>query len=74
VPAVNIGSREFGRERGPNVIDVDYDRADIEAAILKQINSSRPEGVTLYGDGHAGERIADLLADVPLKFTKRLTY
>jgi UDP-hydrolysing UDP-N-acetyl-D-glucosamine 2-epimerase len=74
VPAVNIGSREAGRERGPNVMDVDYDRAQIESAILKQINSSRPAGVTLYGDGHAGERIAEVLASVPLKFTKRLTY
>jgi UDP-hydrolysing UDP-N-acetyl-D-glucosamine 2-epimerase len=74
VPAVNIGSRESGRERGPNVIDVDYDRTQIEAAILKQINSPRPAGVPLYGDGHAGERIAEILADVPLKFTKTLTY
>jgi len=74
VPAVNIGSREAGRERGPNVIDVDYDRAQIEAAILKQINSQHPAGVTLYGDGRAGERIADVLASVPLQFTKRLTY
>lgn len=74
VPAVNIGSREAGRERGPNVIDVEYDRGQIEAAILQQINSNRPAGVNLYGDGHAGERIADILATVPLRFTKRLTY
>ena len=26
-PAVNIGSRQDGRERGPNVVDVGYDRA-----------------------------------------------
>jgi UDP-hydrolysing UDP-N-acetyl-D-glucosamine 2-epimerase len=74
VPAVNIGSREQGRERGPNVLDVDYDRVQIEAAILKQLNSCRPEGVKLYGDGHAGERIADILATIPFRFTKRLTY
>ena len=74
VPAVNIGSREAGRERGPNVIDVEYDRGQIEAAILQQINSNRPAGVNLYGDGHAGQRIADILATVPLRFTKRLTY
>lgn len=75
VPAVNIGSREAGRERGPNVIDVpEYDREKIKAAIQEVINRPRPEGVTLYGDGHAGERIANVLADVPLRFTKRLTY
>jgi UDP-hydrolysing UDP-N-acetyl-D-glucosamine 2-epimerase len=75
VPAVNIGSREAGRERGPNVIDVpDYDREAIKAAIQQAIQRPRREGVTLYGDGHAGERIADVLARVPLRFTKRLTY
>jgi len=74
VPAVNIGIREIGRERGPNVIDVDYDRKAIQAAILRHINAPRPKGVTLYGDGHAGEHIADVLASAPLEYSKRLTY
>ena len=74
VPAVNIGSREAGRERGPNVIDVDYDRKDIEAAIQQHIGRPRPARVKLYGDGHAGERIADVLSTAPLTYTKRLTY
>jgi UDP-N-acetylglucosamine 2-epimerase len=74
VPAVNIGSREAGRERGPNVIDVDYDRKDIEAAIQQHIGGPRPARVKLYGDGHAGERIADVLSTAPLTYTKRLTY
>ena len=33
VPAVNVGSRQQGRERGANVIDVDHDRAAIAGAI-----------------------------------------
>jgi UDP-N-acetylglucosamine 2-epimerase len=74
IPAVNIGSRQLGRERGPNVVDVDYDRERIMRAIQAQVEAPRPKKVTLYGDGHAGERIAQTLADVPLKFTKRLTY
>lgn len=74
VPAVNIGSREAGRERGPNVIDVDYDRNAIKAAISKNINGQRPPKVNLYGDGHAGERIANVLATAELGYTKRLTY
>ena len=28
----------------------------------------------LYGDGRAGQRIAELLAEVPLHIEKRLTY
>ncbi|HEY4692910.1 MAG TPA: UDP-N-acetylglucosamine 2-epimerase, partial [Bellilinea sp.] len=74
VPAVNIGSRELGRERGPNVIDVGYDRDAILGAITQHINGPRPQRVTLYGDGHAGERIADVLAAEELSYTKRLTY
>ncbi len=74
VPAVNIGTRELGRERGPNVIDVGYDRNQIKAAILRHLNGSRPPRATLYGDGHAGEHIAEILANAPLDISKRLTY
>ncbi|MBN2386558.1 MAG: UDP-N-acetylglucosamine 2-epimerase (hydrolyzing) [Anaerolineales bacterium] len=74
VPAVNIGSRQSSRERGPNVIDVQYDRGEIMKAVETILSSSRPEGVHLYGDGHAGERIAEILARTVLQFTKRLSY
>lgn len=74
LPAVNIGSREAGRERGPNVVDVSYSRDEIEKAVIKSISGPRPERVNLYGDGHAGERIANILSTVELTYTKRLTY
>ena len=74
VPAVNIGSREGGRERGKNVLDVNYDRAEISAAIRKHLDAARPGIDLLYGDGQAGVRIAELLATLPLKYQKRLNY
>ncbi len=74
VPAVNIGSREQGREQGPNVIDVGYDRKQIKDAIEKHLVNGHYPQVKLYGDGHAGERIAKLLSEVPLSFSKRITY
>ena len=74
VPVVNIGSRQGGRERGPNVLDVGYDRTEIARAVRQQLEHGRYERDTLYGDGHAGKRIADLLAEVPLKREKRLAY
>lgn len=74
VPAVNIGSREAGRERGPNVIDVGYDRHAIMDAITSHLSRPRPHSVTLYGDGHAGERIANVLSTTALNYSKRLTY
>ena len=74
VPAVNIGSRQHGRERGRNVIDVDYDRAAICDAIKRHLVDDRPPQDTIYGDGDAGVRIADLLATEELTIEKRLTY
>jgi len=74
VPAVNIGSRQRGRERGRNVIDVDHDRSAIAAAIREHARRGRSEPDHLYGDGRAGERIADALARADLRIDKQLTY
>ena len=74
VPAVNIGSRQQGRERGVNVIDVDHDRRAISEAIGEHIRRGKPASDHLYGDGCAGDRIADCLATAELRVEKRLTY
>jgi UDP-hydrolysing UDP-N-acetyl-D-glucosamine 2-epimerase len=74
VPAVNIGSRQQGRERGANVIDVGHDRAEIAAAIRAHMRRGRPTPDHLYGDGRAGERIADCLGTAEFSVEKRLTY
>ena len=73
-PAVNIGTRQEGRDRGGNVIDVGYARRDIAAAISEQVAHGRYPSNPLYGDGAAGGRIADLLARVPLTVQKRLVF
>lgn len=74
VPAVNIGSRQAGRDRGRNVLDVDYERGAIAAAIRKQAGRGRLAPDLLYGDGGAGPRIAEVLARAPLTIEKRLAY
>ena len=74
VPAVNIGSRQVGRERGSNVIGVDHDRRQITEAIRSHLRNGKFPSDKLYGDGAAGKRIADLLASVPLTTAKRLAY
>ena len=74
VPAVNIGSRQQGRERGHNVIDVGHDRKEIADAIARHMTRGRPERDLLYGDGKAGSRIAECLANEDLTIEKRLTY
>lgn len=74
VPAVNIGSRQGGRERGRNVVDVGNDRGEISGAIEAQTSTRLRSGDEIYGDGRAGPRIARLLTDVPLHIDKRLAY
>lgn len=74
VPVVNIGSRQGGRERGSNVLDVGYDRREITQALKRHMRNGRYPQDSLYGEGQAGERIAQLLAEVPLRIEKRLTY
>jgi UDP-hydrolysing UDP-N-acetyl-D-glucosamine 2-epimerase len=74
VPAVNIGSRQQGRERGRNVLDAAHDRGAIAAAIREHLRNGRPAPDHLYGDGRAGERIAHTLATAELRIEKRLTY
>jgi UDP-N-acetylglucosamine 2-epimerase len=74
VPTVNVGSRQCGRDRGLNVVDVAHDRAQIVEAVRRQIAHGRYPSDHLYGDGDAGERIANVLATTPLRVQKRLHY
>ena len=74
VPTVNIGTRQTGRERGPNVIDVDYDSDAIYKAALRQIKHGKYKPDPIYGDGTAGRQIADILATAEFTIQKRLAY
>lgn len=74
VPVVNIGTRQNGRERGENVVDVDHNTDEIIGAIRRQIEHGRYASEKLYGDGRAGKRIAGLLASESLETQKRLAY
>ncbi|HNQ14134.1 MAG TPA: UDP-N-acetylglucosamine 2-epimerase [Pyrinomonadaceae bacterium] len=74
VPVVNIGTRQAGRERGENVIDVGYWAAEIEDAIRQHLGNGRYPRLPLYGNGDAGKRISEVLATAPLEIEKRLTY
>jgi UDP-N-acetylglucosamine 2-epimerase len=74
VPAVNIGTRQRGRDRGSNVLDVGHERGEIVNGIRVQLARGRYPSDALYGDGKAGGRIADLLARVPLSVQKRLVF
>jgi len=70
-PTVNIGSRQEGRLRGENVIDVDYSATEIYTATIKGLFDDDfrklcREAVNPYWLGEAGPKIADVLAVTPL--------
>lgn len=82
LPVVNIGSRQEGRERAENVINVSYDKKDIIAAVNRALhdkdfrrevdNCKNP-----YGDGKASERIVKVLSKIEIDkklIQKRLRY
>jgi UDP-hydrolysing UDP-N-acetyl-D-glucosamine 2-epimerase len=74
VPVVNIGTRQTGRERGKNVLDVGYCKNEIRSAVTRQMENGRYGTDNLYGDGNAGKRISQVLLDATLEVEKRLTY
>jgi UDP-hydrolysing UDP-N-acetyl-D-glucosamine 2-epimerase len=73
-PAINLGTRQNMRQRGSNVIDVPNDQNEIFSAINKQIEHGPYDMEPIYGDGKAGQRIADVLATCDWQIQKTITY
>lgn len=70
-PAVNVGSRQDGRLRARNVLDVGYDEASLTRAVNRCLTDRAFLRIVRtcanpYGRGDAGRRIADVLAKVRL--------
>ena len=70
LPVVNIGTRQEGRLRAVNVIDVSNTKDDIERGINQALSAkfrdSLSQLVNPYGDGMASEKIVDHLKVVEL--------
>lgn len=81
-PTVNIGTRQRGRLRSGNVLEVGYDAGEIVGAIRRCIDDEvfraacrRCENP--YGDGRAGTRIAETLSTLDMGTSllqKKMTY
>ena len=79
INAVNVGPRQAGRLRcGPNVIDAGESTQAVTRALRRALRRPRPSTArSVYGDGRAGERVANVLARLittPALRRKRLTY
>jgi UDP-hydrolysing UDP-N-acetyl-D-glucosamine 2-epimerase len=82
VPGILVGPRQNLREVGPNVLRVEATDQAVRDACLRALEDAAfrqtvREAPSLYGDGHAAERIADVLAAVkllPELLLKTITY
>jgi len=80
-PTVNIGSRQEGRLRGENVLDVGYSSDEIYSAVQRSLfdedfREQCSEAKNPYWLGEAGPKIAEILASTPLDqdlLRKRIT-
>lgn len=71
LPAVNIGNRQKARLHAGNVQFVPHRAAAIARAVRKALNDTAYRARVSrcrnpYGDGRSGERIAKILAEIPL--------
>ena len=73
-PSVNIGTRQNGRQRAQNVMDVGYAAPEIVAAVRRQLEVREYTPDNLYGDGYAAEKIVHVLKTAPLQVQKMITY
>lgn len=82
LPVVNVGTRQVGRQRAENIIDVGYHKEQIKKAINKALFDEKfkqkaRNSQSVYGDGKAGKRIADILSETRINkrlLLKRMTY
>ncbi len=71
LPVVNVGLRQYGRERAPNILDAEPNTVSILEKIAVARSAPFREslrGMTNpYGDGHAAQRLVQVLTSVPLE-------
>ncbi len=65
-PVVNIGTRQQGRLRAPNVLDVGYDAAAIHKAVRQQINHGPYPRSDMYYKPGTSKQILEILLATPL--------
>ena len=82
LPAVNVGNRQKGRLHAENVQFVPHDTEAITAAVRRAVFDSEYRSMVRqcknpYGDGKSSQRIAEILASVPIDdklLIKDITY
>ncbi len=75
LPVVNIGTRQDGRQRTENVLDVGYNKDEIIRASKRALYDEDfkimiKKCINPYGDGKSGQRVVDILSNI--KIDKKL--
>jgi GDP/UDP-N,N'-diacetylbacillosamine 2-epimerase (hydrolysing) len=76
-PVVNVGNRQNLRQRNSNIIDVEIDVDVINKAVKTAIKSGKLQFANVYGEGHAGKKILEVLETSsldPVLLNKILTF
>jgi len=76
-PVVNVGNRQFNRERGDNIAGMfSHIRPSyVSSAIKYQLQKGRYQPEYIYGNGYAGKQITDILATIDLPpIQKRIVF
>jgi len=70
LPVVNVGMRQQGRERGPNILEAEPTADSIRTQLARAHNPAFRDSLrnmeNLYGNGHAAERIVARIVEVLL--------
>jgi UDP-hydrolysing UDP-N-acetyl-D-glucosamine 2-epimerase len=70
IPVVNVGSRQNGRLRSENVLDVRENKESLKQAIRKQVKKGRYKPSAIYLGKHTSKRIAEKIATADLYIQK----
>lgn len=70
VPVVNVGTRQQGRERAANVVDVSHDLIAIRREV-RRLSGQRFPSSHLYGSGDAGPRTAEIIHGIGVRIDTR---
>jgi UDP-N-acetylglucosamine 2-epimerase (non-hydrolysing)/GDP/UDP-N,N'-diacetylbacillosamine 2-epimerase (hydrolysing) len=68
-PVIDIGPRQKGRERGPNVLNLPYIESRIKSELRRLWNDGQPRrcrSANIHGGSGAARKIANVLSTIPL--------
>ena len=73
-PVIDLGTRQRNREHATNVIHTAHDCSAIAEALQRQLTHGAYPSEPIYGNGNAGQAVADILASQQVQVQKQMTF